>query len=415
MTVAAGPGTVPASPASRRRRTTIEARFPTVADLHEGARARVPAFVMETLDGGSGEDVVVRRNRAAFDALQIVPRHGSGVRAPSTTAHILGRGYAAPFGIAPMGLGALVRPRLEELLARAAQSANIPYVLSTAASASIETIGRLAPDVLWFQLFGLPRDDHSRTFDLMRRAGSVGVTTLVLTIDTPVRARRPQDLRNRLTVPFRPGPAALLQMLRRPRWLADVARAGMPGCESLRPYLGADATTIDLVRFAGAEIEGGFDWDLVRRIRDRWSGSLVVKGVLHPADAIEAAAVGVDGIIVSNHGGRTFDAAPASLDMLPLVSAAVGSDMVVMMDSGVRGGLDIVRSMARGAAMAFLGRPFLYAAAALGEEGGEYLIALLDEEVKRTMCQIGVADIAALGSVETLPAGAAVPGGSHHP
>jgi (S)-mandelate dehydrogenase len=411
----AGPGSVPASPAFNRRRATIEARFPTVADLRKGARSRVPAFVMESVDGGSGDDAVVRRNRAAFDAVQIVPRHGSGFRASSTAAHILGREYAAPFGIAPMGLGALVRPRLEELLARAAQSANIPYVLSTAASASIETIGRLAPDVLWFQLFGLPREDHSRTFDLMRRAGSVGATTLVLTVDTPVQARRPQDLRNRLTVPFRPGPAALLQMLRRPRWLADIVTTGTPGCESLRPYLGENATTTDLVRFARAEIEGGFSWDLVRRIRDRWAGSLVVKGVLHPADAMEAVAAGADGIIVSNHGGRTFDAAPASLDMLPLVSAAVGGDAVVMMDSGVRDGLDVVRSMARGAAMVFLGRPFLYAAAVLGEEGGDYLIALLNEEVKRTMCQIGVADIAALGGVETRGAGTAVPAGSHHP
>jgi L-lactate dehydrogenase (cytochrome) len=415
MTHPTGSGSFPASPAFNRRRATIEARFPTVADLHKGARSRVPAFVMESVDGGSGDDAVVRRNRAAFDAVQIVPRHGSGFREPSTTARILGREYAAPFGIAPMGLGALVRPRLEELLARAAQSANIPYVLSTAASASIETIGRLAPDVLWFQLFGLPREDHSRTFDLMRRAGSVGATTLVLTVDTPVQARRPQDLRNRLTAPFRPGPTALLQMLRRPRWLADIATAGTPGCESLRPYLGENATTTDLVRFARAEIEGGFSWDLVRRIRDRWAGSLVVKGVLHLADAMEAVAAGADGIIVSNHGGRTFDAAPASLDMLPLVSAAVGGEAVVMMDSGVRDGLDVVRSVARGAAMVFLGRPFLYAAAVLGEEGGDYLIALLNEEVERTMCQIGVADIAALVGVETRGTGTAVPAGSHHP
>ncbi|MDQ0346737.1 alpha-hydroxy acid oxidase [Ancylobacter vacuolatus] len=388
------------SRSAQRRQAAREARYPCVADLVEGARARLPSFVMATVEAGCGDNAVVRRNRAAFDDIALLPRHGFGRCEPSLSVSLFGRDYASPFGIAPMGLGALVRPKLEESLARAAQAANIPYVLSTAASAGLETIGRIAPDVLWFQLFGLPHNDHRCTFDLMRRAGELGVQTLVLTLDTPVRAHRPQDVRNRLAVPFRPGPAALLQMLGRPRWLADMLRAGPPGCESLRPYVDGPATPADLVRFAATAIEGGFSWALVRRIRDRWPGRLVVKGVLHPADAREARAVGADGILVSNHGGRTFDAAPASLDMLPKVRAA-GGDGAVMVDSGVRSGLDVVRALACGADMAFLGRPFLYAVAALGEEGGDFLIRLLREDVRRTLCQIGVSTCADLGKVET--------------
>ena len=379
----------------------LEARYPTVADLRAAALRHVPGFVADYIDGGCGENAAVARNRRAFDEVALLPRYGLGTVAPSTEVALFGQSYAAPFGIAPMGLGAMMRPRLEERLARAAQAARIPYVLSTAASAGIEEIARLAPDVFWFQLFGLPRDDHRVTFDLIGRAERAGAKALVLTIDTPVQARRPQDLRNRLGASFRPRPRMLVDMARRPLWLADVLRRGRPGCEVLRPYLAPGASARDLTAFARSEIQGGFTWDLVQRIRDAWPRALVIKGVLDQGDAEQAIAAGADGIVVSNHGGRTFDAAPASLAMLPDIAAACGEKVTVMLDSGVRGGLDIARGLALGAQMALLGRPFLYAVGALGEEGGDYLIALLQTELRHTMIQLGA------GSVQALPGASA--------
>lgn len=379
----------------------LEPLYPTTRDLHRAALRHIPRFVAAYIDGGSGADAAAARNRHAFDRVTLMPRYGRGGVVPSLETVLFGQAYAAPFGVAPMGLGALVRPRLEERLARAAQAAKIPYVLSAAASADIETVARLAPDVFWFQLFGLPRDDHRVTLDLVRRADIAGARVLVLTVDTPVQARRPNDIRNRLaTAGFERRPAILADILCRPSWAAEMLRHGRPGCEIFRRYLPKGASAADLTAFARAEIEGGFTWDFVRRIRDVWPRALVVKGVLHGRDAIEAIGAGADGIIVSNHGGRTFDATPPSLDCLPQIAAACDGKAAVMLDSGLRGGLDIARALASGAATTFLGRPFLHAAAAIGEEGGDYLIRLLQTELRHSMIQLGTSTIEELASIE---------------
>ncbi len=380
----------------------VEAMYPTTDDLHVAARRTMPRFVADYIDGGCGGNAVVLRNRQAFDSTIMLPRYGCGAAEVSTATELFGRRYAAPFGVAPMGLGALVRPRMEMLLASAAQAANLPYILSAAGSAGIEEIAAVAPDVFWFQLFGLPRDDHRVTFDLIGRAERAGAQVLVLTIDTPVQARRPQDLRNRLGAGFRPTPRMLLDLACHPKWLAGLLRHGRPGCETLRPYLPVGATAAALTAFARSEIQGGFTWDLVRRVRDAWPRALVVKGVLDAEDAQFALLSGADGVIVSNHGGRTFDAAPASLAMLPEVVAALAGRGAVLLDSGVRSGLDISRGLALGAQATFLGRPFLHAVAALGDEGGDYLIALLKTELRHSMMQLGAGAAADLRSVTVL-------------
>lgn len=382
--------------------TALEAAYPTVDDLHAAALRKIPRFVADYIDGGSGGNAVLLRNREAFDATVMLPRYGVGAVEPSLDTKHFGHRYAAPFGVAPMGLGALVRPELEMRLAKAAQAANVPYVLSTAASAGIEDIARVAPDVFWFQLFGLPCDDHRVTFDLIGRAERAGARVLVLTMDTPVQARRPKDLRHRLGAAFAPTPRTLFDMACRPGWLAGMARHGRPGCEVLRPYVPAGATASALNAFARSEIEGGFTWDLVRRIRDAWPRSLVVKGVLGREDAEAAVRAGADGVIVSNHGGRTFDAAPASLAMLPEVVDALAGRAAVLLDSGIRSGLDIARGLALGAQATFLGRPFLHAVAALGDEGGGYLIALLKTELRHSMMQLGAGNTADLRSIRVL-------------
>jgi L-lactate dehydrogenase (cytochrome) len=392
-----------AMPSAVAVRPGDERRFPTVADLREGARRRVPKFAFDYIEGGSDENATLARNRTAFEQVSIVPRYGLGIVDTSTKVDVLGVRYDAPFGIAPMGLGALVWPDMEIRLASAAQAANIPYVLSTAASASIETIAEHAPDVFWFQLFDVPQDDHRITFDLIERARRAQAKALVLTVDTPVQARRPQDIKNGLSVPFRPRPAVLLNMMMRPRWLSRMASAGTPGCESFRKYLGEHASAASLANYARTEIRGGFAWALIRRIRDAWPGKLVVKGILHPEDAQAAVAIGAEGIIVSNHGGRTFDAAPASMSVLPDIVASVGSRSMVMLDSGARTGLDIVRAAANGAGMVLMGRPFLYSVAALGDHGGSHLAAILKADVDRNMRHLGVNAIDDLRSAATLP------------
>ena len=384
-----------ASPADERR-------YPTVADLREGARRRVPKFALDYIEGGTDDNATMARNREAFDRVAIVPRQGTGLLKPSVEVDILGTRYSGPFGVAPMGLGALVWPKMEVSLAKAAQAANIPYVLSTAGGASIEAIAGCAPDVWWFQLFGVPRDDHRITFDLIKRARTGQAKALVLTIDTPVQARRPQDIRNGLSVPFRPSLPILLNMAMRPRWLSKIAVSGTPGCEVFRKYVGENASTEMLSNFARTEIQGGFTWELMKRIRDSWSSKLVVKGILHPEDAEKAVAIGADGIVVSNHGGRTFDAAPAAMSVLPDVVTAVGGRAIVMLDSGVRSGLDVVRAASRGAGLVFMGRPFLYSVAALGERGGVHLSALIRADVERILTQLGAESIQALRSSVTV-------------
>lgn len=373
-----------------------EMDFPTVEDLRRRTRRRIPKFAFDFVTGGCGDNLTVARNRAAFDAIEIVPRYGRGALAVSTGLELFGRTYAAPLGMSPIGLGGIVWPRLEQHLARAAQAANVPYVLSTPASTAIETIGALAPDVFWFQLYAAPGNDFRISLDMLRRAERSGAKALLVTIDTPVRAKRPQDMRNRLAVPFRPNLRTILDIACHPAWLLEVARHGAPRCENFVAYAKEGATQAELAGFVQGELRGGFTWDAVRRIRDAWPRAMVVKGILDPRDAELALAAGADGILVSNHGGRTFDGAPAAIDMLPAVKAVAGA-ATVLLDSGIRSGLDIVRALALGAAAVMTGRPFLFGVGALGATGGTHVLDLLIEETRMAMGQIGASDLAQVG------------------
>jgi (S)-mandelate dehydrogenase len=373
-----------------------ELRFPTVEYLRRRARQRIPKFAYDFVAGGCGENLTVARNRAAFDAIEILPRYGFGAVAVKTQVELFGRSYAAPIGISPMGLGSLVWPKMEEYLARAAQAANVPYVLATPAGAAIERIASLAPDVFWFQSYAAPNEDFRITFDMLRRAERAGAKALVVTIDTPVRAKRPEDMRNRLSVPFRPNLRTILDVARRPAWLAEVVKHGAPRAENFLAYMPPGATGADVAKFAQKEMRGGYSWNTVHRVRDAWSGPLIVKGILHPGDAETALRIGADGLLVSNHGGRTFDAAPPAINLLPVVKAAAG-DATILLDSGVRSGIDVVRALALGARAVLTGRPFLFGVGAIGPAGGTHVLDLLMEETRQAMGQIGAPDLAAVG------------------
>jgi (S)-mandelate dehydrogenase len=400
--------------AGNSRAAWLKRNFPTVEDLRQRAERRVPRLGYDTVAGGTGNDLCVARNAASLDAIQIVPRYGVDQERISTDVELFGRTYAAPLGVAPMGLQGVMWPGAERHLARAAQKARIPYTAGAVGGVELEELAALAPDVVWFQLYRLARNDHAVGIDLVKRAQAAGVHVLVLTLDTPSRAKRPRELRNRLVLPFRPSPRMILDALMCPAWLHALLMEGRPSFPTLARYVGKNPSKAEIAAFAQNEVGGGFTWEEVARYRDLWKGPMVVKGLMHPADAEKAVSLGVDGVQVSNHGGRQFEAAPASIDAVPAISSAVGKRATILFDGGVRSGLDIMRAVALGASAALAGRTFLYAVAALGAEGPDYVTTLLIDELRIAMRQAGVhalADISSLvvrhpGALQIWPAAA---------
>jgi (S)-mandelate dehydrogenase len=383
--------------AARAKR--LQQRFPTVDDLRARARRRVPRFAFDFVDGGANEETCVTRNRAAFQGVELLPRYCIEAKGTSTEVELFGARYAAPIGISPMGSPGLMWPGADEYLARAAQAARIPFVLSTPANASIERIAELAPDMFWFQLYRFPHNDHAITFDLVRRADAAGARVLVPTVDSAGKSKRPRDIKNGVALPFPITLRNAWQVATSPAWAWSLIRHGMPRTENLVPYAGPDPTQLSTARTMQLRSGGSHTWEELARLRERWKRTFVIKGILHPQDAERAVVLGADGIIVSNHGGRHFDGAPASIDVLPAIVAAVGSRATVMIDSGIRGGLDIVRALALGAKAGFAGRPFLYALAALGPVGARHVIDMFLDEIRTEFIHVGIRKVTETATV----------------
>lgn len=384
-----GAGSAPGKAAERKR------RLPTFSYLDQQARRRIPGFAYDFLDGGTGEHLGAKRNKDALDAIEIVPRYGMP-RAVHTDTELFGQTFASPIGISPVGVDGLVWPGATRLLAKAAHAARIPYITGTLASASLEEVAQLCPHGAWLQLYGLPRDNHRVTFDLIARAQQAGIHALVATLDAPVRSKRPRDMKNGLVVPFRPNLRTIWQVATSFPWAVALAKAGSPRFANIERYVGAAPSHGETAGFVQREIKGTFDWDTLKRMRDNWDKALVVKGILHPEDAEQALAIGVDGILVSNHGGRQSEAAPPAIDMLPAISEVVGKRATLLFDSGIRSGLDVARAIALGAECAFSGRAFLLGLAALGDEGASFVAEMLTDELRTAMAQSGAHDFTAL-------------------
>lgn len=385
----------PASYRPAQKYEALHRKFPTTHYLRAAAPKRVPLFAFDYCDTGAGADVGIAHNWAAFDSIKVVPRYGVTNTLPGVEVDLFGTRYAAPIGIAPMGGPALVWPGADHLMAKAAQAARIPYTLGVAGGASIEEIAAIAPDVFWLQLYRFAKDDHRIGFDLVRRAQAANVKVLTLTLDVPVRTTRSRETRAGLGGEFKPTVQMMREMIAKPRWLAALWRNGIPRFATIRHYAGGNAGTNEVIRFARSEMGGAFSWDEVARYRDRWKGAMAVKGVLHPADAEKAVALGIDGIWVSNHGGRQIEALTPSIDCLPAVVAAVGNRATVLLDSGIRSGQDVMRALALGAQAGFAGKSFLWAVAALGDRGPDYLIDLYIGELRAALGQIGALSPAA--------------------
>jgi L-lactate dehydrogenase (cytochrome) len=367
----------------------LHRRFPTSAYLRQAAPRNIPRFAFEYGDTGAGADVGIAHNWAALDAIEIVPRYGVMPTLPPTEVELFGSRYAAPIGIAPMGGPSLVWPGADLLMAKAAQRARVPYTLGVAGGASIEEVAAVAPDVFWFQLYRFAHNDHKIGFELIARAQSAGVKVMTLTLDVPVRTTRSRESYAGLGGEFRPSARMLGEMITRPKWLLALLRNGYPRFATIRSYVGAQASTNEVIRFARSQMGGAFSWEEIARYRDKWKGPMLVKGILHPADAEKAVAMGFDGIWVSNHGGRQIEALPPSIDCLPAIVAAVGKRATIVLDSGVRSGQDVMRALALGADAAFAGKAFLWSVGALGDAGPGHLIDLLIDELRSSLGQIG--------------------------
>jgi L-lactate dehydrogenase (cytochrome) len=370
---------------------SLDLRYPALSDLRAACRRRLPRFVWDYLDSATGTESVVPRNRAALDAVLFLPAVLEGEFTPDLATDLLGRRHAVPFGIAPVGMSGLVWPGAEVTLARTAAEVGMPYCLSTVSTRRPEEVGPHTGGTGWFQLYP-PRDPGIRR-DILSRARNAGFDVLVLTLDLPGPSRRERQLRARLTIPPRLTPGMLTQIAQRPAWAAamarEVLRDGRPRLRLMEEYLRTDGPAGSTAH-AGYLLRTNPDRAYLQAVRDEWQGPLVVKGVMEPATAQAAMALGADAVWVSNHGGRQFDGAPASLDVLPGIRAALGPEVPILFDGGVESGLDILRALALGADFAMLGRGWHHALGALGPAGPAHLAGLLRADLVANMLQMGL-------------------------
>ncbi|MBT9190062.1 alpha-hydroxy acid oxidase, partial [Zobellia russellii] len=304
----------------------------------------------------------------------------------STRTKVLGMEFDAPFGIAPVGLQGLMWPNSPEILARSAFKNNIPFILSTVTTMDIERASELTEGNAWFQLYN-PAEDALRD-DIINRAEAAGCPVLVLLCDVPTFGYRPRDIRNGLALPPKMSLANILQILGRPTWAMNTLKYGQPTFETLKPYTPEGLNLKQLGQFMDRTFSGRLNEERIRPIRDRWKGKLVLKGVASERDTQDAIRMGFDGIIVSNHGGRQLDAAQSTISSLAEIAGKYGDRIEIMMDSGLRSGPDIARTMASGAKFTFMGRSFLYGCGALGNKGGDHTIAMLKTQFKQVMDQL---------------------------
>lgn len=368
--------------------------YPDVADLKKKAKQRIPRFAFDYLEGGCMQEHGVKRNRDDINNVQLRSALLKPFAGSSQAVELFGHTYAAPFGIAPVGLQGLMWPKAPEILAKAAAEKNIPYVLSTVSSSSLERIAEVSEGHAWFQLYN-PTDEKIR-LDLLNRIKAAHYPVLVVTVDVPTFGYRPRDIRNGLAMPPKMTLSNILQMLARPRWLYETALAGKPEMETLKPYMPKNMPTDELAAFMNKTVMGRVDLEGLKPIRDLWQGPLIIKGLINESDVQAAIALGADGVVMSNHGARQLDAGESPVKPLQTVAAKYSKDIKIFMDSGLRSGTNIVSALASGADFTFLGRPFVYGVGALGNKGGIHTINALMMQITQIMNQLGCASVSEL-------------------
>jgi len=366
----------------------------SVTDYRALAKARLPHFLFEYLDGGSYGEVTLRRNVADLEAVALRQRVLRDVSNIDLSTDLLGKRWSMPVGLGPVGLSGLYARRGEVQARKAAAAAGVPFTLSTVSACSVEEVAR-AERRFWFQLYFVR--DRGFVESMVERARAVRCEALVLTVDLAVPGSRYRDYRA-----AGGGPRRMVQLLARPQWLWDVALRGRPiSLGNLEPIVGNRAPLSDFQAWIHSNFDPSVTWKDVEWLRQRWDGPLVLKGILDPEDALQAAASGADAIVVSNHGGRQLDGVESTASALPRVAEAISGKIPVLVDGGVRSGLDVVRMLALGADFVLLGRAWAYALAAAGEAGVSHMLTLIEAEMRVAMALTGHVSIAEIGS-ETL-------------
>lgn len=365
---------------------SFDTRYPSVDDLRDKAKKRMPRFAFEYLDGGCNEDVNIRRNTSEIRDITLKPTYIKDFKGASIKTTLFGKEYEAPFGVAPVGLQGLMWPNSPAILAKAAHKHNVPFILSTVTTMNIEQASELTEGKAWFQLYN-PVEDAVRN-DILNRAAAAECPVLVILCDVPTFGYRPRDFKNGLALPPKMTMANILQVLGKPTWAMQTLKYGIPTFETLRPYTPGGLNLKQLGKFMDRTFSGRLNEERIKLIRDKWKGKLVLKGVASEEDTEQAIRLGFDGIIVSNHGGRQLDAGESTIVTLTRIVAKYKDQITIMMDSGMRSGPDMARAMARGAEFTFMGRSFMYGTAALGKKGGDHTIAILKVQLQQIMDQL---------------------------
>ena len=366
-----------------------------MADLKQAAKQSIPTFAFDYIEEGCDQNCAISTNRQALNEVFLQPAYMAAYNAPDLGVELFGKRYASPIGIAPVGLSGLVWPQASIYHAKAAKQANIPFVLSTVATISIEQAAANAGVNFWFQLY--PPADREICLDLMQRAAAVGCQNLVVTVDVPTPSRRIKALKSGLSVPPKISLSNVFQAAIRPAWSLATLSSGLPQFANLTPYMeGKVSSMADAAEFIRLTMRDVVDADYLQWIRERWHGKLIVKGIMSVSDAQQAQAVGADGLVISNHGGRQLDAAQSPVAVLADIRQQLGNDMVLLADSGIESGVDVARYLALGADSVLLGRAFMYAVAAGQQAGVGRCIDVFQEELQQVMSQIHCAKVANL-------------------
>jgi len=366
--------------------------YPSIEHLRQKARKRIPGFAFDYLEGGCNANINRDRNTDEIRHVQLRPYYIRDYAGSDLRTQIFGETYDAPFGIAPIGLQGLVWPQACEILAAAAAAHNIPFCLSTVGTASIEKIAELTGGRAWFQLYH-PAEEALRD-KLIHRAAAVGLPVLVLLADTPTFGYRPKEIRNGLSIPPRMTLRNIFQMCMHPSWCLAQLAAGKPEFVTMKPYIPKGLDMKHLGLFMNKTFSGRLNEDRIKALRDRWKGKLVIKGIVTEEDAEKVLALGADGFICSNHGGRQLDAGQSTIQPMTHLAQKFGDKTTVMLDSGIRGGPDIACALASGAQFTFLGRSFMYGVGALGKTGGLHTIFMLKRQLQQVMEQLACEQVA---------------------
>lgn len=370
-------------------------KYPSIFHLKQRAKQMIPSFAFDYIDGGVDYEKCKLRNRTAFDDVVLTPKYLCDVSEVDTSTTVFGKRYSLPIGVAPFGLGNMMWPDSELSMAHAAEVANIPYISSTYSTTLLEEIAARAPNVCWFQLY-IPKNINILE-NLILRVKNAGFNALVVTVDIPTSAKRNRELVNKFHLPFRLTKEFLIEVAKHPKWAIETMKNGRPDFVNITPYNGKE--NISWSNYISNFMVDGVTMEHLAIVRRLWDGPLIIKGVQSSQNVIDAISLGANGVIISNHGGRQIDAAPSSLSSLQMIMEKVdNANMAIMLDSGIRTGLDVVKAKASGARMTFSGRSFCWGLAAMGKLGATQVIEIYRDEITRSLKQLGCCDVEAINA-----------------